>query len=88
MHISDICEEPLITPDKKNKGYPSLKEDFQKKGLLPHIAFWSDDPQTHFRLVQKKMGISLFPGHWLPLLSNVSDLKANPFADISKRKIL
>ena len=87
LYISDICEEPLIISDKKNKGYFYLKEDFQKKGLLPRIAFWSDDPQTHFRLVQKRMGISLFPEHWISLLSNVSDLKVIPLADISKRKI-
>lgn len=87
LYISDICQEPLITSDTKNKGYSTLEEDFRQKGLRPHIAFWSDDPQTHFRLTQKNLGISLCPEHWLPLLSDAYHLKAMPVADIQKRKI-
>lgn len=87
LYISDIKEEPLITSDTKNKGYSTLEEDFRQKGILPHIAFWSDDPQTHFRLTQKNLGISLCPEHWLSLLSDAYDLKAIPVTDIQKRKI-
>ena len=85
--IADLAEEPLITSDPKNKGYSSLEHNFQQKGFTPHIAFCSDDPQTHFKLVQKHMGISLGPEHWLPLTESMDDIKAIPVSDTPKRRI-
>ena len=87
LYLSDLCEEPLITPDIKNKGYSSLKRAFEKKGYLPHIAFSSSNPQTHFRFVEKNMGISLCPEHWLSFLNDTVHLKAIMLADSEKRKI-
>lgn len=87
LFIADLREEPLLTSDLKNKGHVLLKEDFQKQGASPHVVFWSNDPQTHFRLAQKNLGVSLAPEHTLSLLNPECPLKALPIADIQKRKI-
>lgn len=85
--ISDICEEALITADAHNKGYSVLLESFRQNGIVPHIIFHSNEPSSHLELVEKNKGISLFPEHWLPILSSVHDVKVVPVTDLQKREI-
>lgn len=87
LTIADICLEPLITTDRKNKGYQILQEDFAQKKIIPKIAYGTDDIEMHFRLAQKGMGISLLPEHLLELLNDSYQLKALPVEDLQKRQI-
>ena len=64
-----------------------MLEDFRQNGIVPHIVFHSNEPSSHLELVEKNKGISLFPEHWLSILSSVHDVKIVPISDLRKRKI-
>lgn len=87
LSISDICEELLITADTQNKGYAALLESFRKNNIVPHIIFHSNEPSSHLEFVKQNKGISLFPEHWLPILSSCHEVKVSSVSDLKKRKI-
>lgn len=87
LTIEDLSGESLITIDSRSKGYAHLLSFFQEMKSHANIIFQSNDPITHLHMVEKQMGIALFPDHLKPVFEKNANVCILPITDIPRRDI-
>jgi DNA-binding transcriptional LysR family regulator len=87
ISLEELSREPLITADTQNKGYLYTRAMLQHINGSLNIIFCSSDPLTDMQLVQKELGIMLFPEHLLSLFEGSDAVCIRPIEGNPQRNL-